>query len=550
MAARSSAASVRSRVPRKELFGSETPRIWTRPLRKLTPRTSLGFDVIDFAEQFLLVELLPWQKWLLIHMLELMPDNTLRFRTVTVLVARQNGKSTLSQVLSLWFMFRYELPVVLGTAQDLDTAESVWEGAVELVTETDEDDQPVRPELFEMVSKVSLVNGKKYLRLNNKARSQYKVKAANRRAGRGLTGDFILLDELREHQSWDAWAAITKTTMARAFALIVALSNAGDATSVVLAQLRRTAIMALIADGHEDLRPDLGQPDEWIDAELARYASEGVADAEDYANGTDPDSLGLFEWSAPVGCVMDDPQAWAQANPSLGYTITVRAIRSALTTDPEEVFRPEVLCQWTSMPSLGSTGTIFGPFKVWQAGETEHVPEGVAAVGIALSADREWVGLTGASLVEILMDDPEAEPVDKILVAPILHTQSIAIAIAEAKRIQAKHDCVVLYDENGPASSLIDAFDDADLAAEAVPLGKYAVACGLFKDRVTLNPPMLLHLANDDLDEQVKAADWRWVSDNRVIGRRAGSESVDVTLLEAGVLAAQAAENTSAFNVY
>jgi hypothetical protein len=61
----------------------------------------------------------------------------------------------------------------------------------------------------------------------------------------GLSGDLILLDELREHQSWDAWGAITKTTMARAMALILALSNAGDATSIVLRYLRKMAHAAL-----------------------------------------------------------------------------------------------------------------------------------------------------------------------------------------------------------------------------------------------------------------------------------------------------------------
>ena len=81
------------------LVGSEVPRIWTRPLRELTPKTSLGYSVIEFAEKFLFIELFPWQKWLLIHALELRPNGRLRFRNIIVLVARQNGKSTLSIVL-------------------------------------------------------------------------------------------------------------------------------------------------------------------------------------------------------------------------------------------------------------------------------------------------------------------------------------------------------------------------------------------------------------------------------------------------------------------
>lgn len=56
--------------------GYAEPRIWTKPLRELTPETSLGFEVIDYAREVLHVELRPWQKWLLIHALELNEDGS------------------------------------------------------------------------------------------------------------------------------------------------------------------------------------------------------------------------------------------------------------------------------------------------------------------------------------------------------------------------------------------------------------------------------------------------------------------------------------------
>ncbi|MEF2735647.1 MAG: terminase, partial [Bifidobacterium choerinum] len=80
--------------------GITEPRLWTKPLRPLTRETSLGFEVIDFAEQILGIRLYPWQKWLLIHALELLNDGiTYRFRRIIVLVGRQNGKTLLVQVL-------------------------------------------------------------------------------------------------------------------------------------------------------------------------------------------------------------------------------------------------------------------------------------------------------------------------------------------------------------------------------------------------------------------------------------------------------------------
>lgn len=373
----SSESSRRSPSQPKRL-GCEVPRVWTKSLRELTPETSLGFSVIEFAETVLEITLLPWQKWLLIHMLELLPDNSLRFRTVVVLVARQNGKSTLSQVLALWFMFVYGVPLVIGTAQDLDVAEEIWSGAVELAEESED--------LAPLIERIVKVNGKKALELTKAAElpngggQRYKVKAANRRAGRGLSGDLILLDELREHQSWDAWGAITKTTMARAMALVVALSNAGDATSVVLRYLRQMCLKSLVESGEKDLAAELDE----------QYIEQGIEAAEEFANGgEDEDSVGIFEWSAPVGCDVWDRDGWAQANPSMGYTITERTIASACRTDPEWIFRTEVLCQW-------SDGTLEGPFPpgTWDAGRWEpddpNPPQIVGNVRacVSMSADR------------------------------------------------------------------------------------------------------------------------------------------------------------------
>lgn len=367
------------RAKRPTLYGVEKPRIFTPPLQPLEPRSpetearTLGYDVIDFSEDVLHLKLYPWQKWLLIHMLELLPEGGLRFRTVVVLIARQNGKSTLSQVLALWFMMVWGWPLVMGTAQDLETAEEVWQGAVDLVEEDDE--------LSKLLKRVIKVNGKKALELHSGAR--YKVKAANRRAGRGFTGNLIMLDELREHQNWEAWGAITKTTMAQLEALVLALSNAGDLTSVVLSYLRKMA--------HETLGDPDGICEEIAAAGPTLLDVEALEDEEDEFDDDDladfeqdEDTLALFEWSAAPGCSKWDRDGWAQANPSVGWNpgFTQRTIAAACKTDPEWVFRTEVLCQWSS-------GTLTGPFPPgsWDKGKNvpEDLPDGSQRVA---EADR------------------------------------------------------------------------------------------------------------------------------------------------------------------
>lgn len=289
---------------RPVLLGRAVPRLLTPPLAKgpagqcgcgcaLSPATSLGFEAESFATDVLGISLLPWQRYWLIHALELRGDGGYRFRTVLTLVSRQQGKTSLLKIVSLWAMYMGRANLVLGAAQSLDIARESWAGAVELAEDN--------PELAAEIDTVRRTNGEQCLTLTSGAR--YRITAATRSAGRGLSVDLLILDELREHRTSEAWAALSKTTMARPGALIVGISNAGDDESVVLNGLRSAALA-----------------------------------------GTDP-ALGIFEWSAPDGCALDDTEAWAQACPGLGITVSEAAIRAALTTDPPNVFRTELLCQ-------------------------------------------------------------------------------------------------------------------------------------------------------------------------------------------------------------
>ncbi len=506
MASSPSSAPTKARLRPKRL-GSETPRVWTQPLRPLTPKTSLGFAVIEFAAEILHFELLPWQRWLLIHALELRPNGKLRYRNVVVLVSRQNGKSTLSQVLSLWWLFVCGVRLVLGTAQELDTAEEVWQGAIDLVLEQDEDENFIRPEMAEMVSKVNQTNGKKSLQL--KSGERYKIKAANRRAGRGMSGDRIILDELREHQSWHAWGAITKTTMARPNAQIWCFSNAGDITSVVLRHLRRLA------------HAPLGDPDGLnTSAEVEAFTKAPTDEHLDELQGLDfepeDDDLGIFEWSAAPGCDVWDRDAWAQANPSLGYTITEATIASAARTDPEWVFRTEVLCQWAD-------GVIAGAFP---AGAWERC--GVKAVDGRLPAAEQIVpGSKLYAALEVSQDRksacvvvagyrPDGHPQVEVR-ASSLGTDWIVPWFTDPKRAARRRYTIVIRTGSG-AWSLVDDLRAAGLTVlewkgTAVPDG-----CGNLFDAVRDNElrhtsqPILNLPATTAITRLLERGTWVWSS--------------------------------------
>jgi hypothetical protein len=272
------------------LVGSTRPRLFTAPLRPLNRRTSAGYAVLDWLERELGWTPMPWQRWLIQHLYELNADGSRRFRQVLLLVARQNGKTELVTMLALYEL-AHGAPMILGTSgSGLDTAKEAWELAVEIAQ--------ARADLFGRCT-VRRANGNHQLITDS---GKFKVVSSSRRGGRGLTVRLLLLDELREHLTWDAYSAAEGTTTAAAAALTLMTSNAGDDRSVVLAHFRALGI-----------------------------------------SGAQPD-FGLFEWSAPDGAELTDRRAWAAANPALGTTITEASLASKLS-GPAAIFRTEHLCQ-------------------------------------------------------------------------------------------------------------------------------------------------------------------------------------------------------------
>jgi hypothetical protein len=512
-------SSVLTRPP---LLGSTTPRLWTRPLVTgppgpcgcgcaLTPATSRGFSAVDFAEQVLGVVLIPWQRWLFIHALELRRNGRFRYRTVLILIARQNGKTSWVEIKNLWKMFVLRVPLVIGTAQNLDISEESWDKAVEIAESI--------PDLAVEIAHVDKTNGKKALKL--KYGSRWKIAAASRKGGRGLSGDDVNLDELREHQSWVSWAAVTKTTMARANAQVYGFSNAGDDLSIVLNSLQAMGRAAALGQEHVD--DELG-----LDAD---------------------DTLGLFEWSAPedvkctcareenkphaANCRLRDREAWAMANPSLGYTVTEEALSSALATDPTNVFRTECLCQ--HVPKLVDDRVI--PAEVWRGlvdAESLRGDDLVFAVDTEPNRGHSSIG------VYSLRDDGVGH------VELIDYRPGTGWVVARLVELKAKHrPMAIALDAKGPAGSLLPDLEaagitvpeDPDLPRRgdlAVPYASdVAAACGQFLDAIAARA--FRHIDQTELNLAVDGAQTRNLSDAQAWARR--TATADISPLVAVTLA-------------
>lgn len=339
-----------------ERKGSPEPRIYTPPLGELTPETTLGFEAIEFAENILGITLRPWQKFVLLHGLELDPRTVpgrpefdpstppqrlydYRFRQVVVLVARQNGKTVVMNLLGLWRLFADGASEILSSAQNLSNAERALKDSFKLAKNTPVLAKylPYRNERGNWVPYMRMVNGGKQIELASVppglenaldiagAMPAWYVVAAGG-AGRSYSSDLAMLDELRQHHTSEMWDAIEPTTKERPRNQIWTFSNAGDARSVVLKRLRNLALKAI---------------------------EEGTTDRE---------KLCLMEWSAEQERTIFDPDGWYEANPSLGWGNATEEDMAALARaalDPEDPeadessFRTEYMCQWVESVEPG-----------------------------------------------------------------------------------------------------------------------------------------------------------------------------------------------------
>ena len=368
-------------------YGKIEPRIWTRPLRELTPETSAGFEVIGFGEDICGIYLYPWQKWLLIHALELNEDGTYRFKKIHLLVGRQNGKTMVAKLLLLFWLYVDSLAnpskllprdfKVLASAQNLEKATETWEEVLDYCDpyppkEKDVASMPLVPALQKLSRKPARGTVRKQIRTRWGA--LYAIASiAGTGSGRGGSNARVFMDELREHRNWDSWNAIKNTKNAIWNSQIWTASNAGDRRAIVLKELRDQMVEAV--------------------DEYEKYVESGLWDLERWANKHDATSA-IFEWSAMPGVQKSDPDGILQANPSVGWgSNDLATLIADSKSDPEGEFRTEVLCQWVEALVTPHIDPVW-----WDAcHDKESVPVGrlVASVDLSFDRRRAYVGIAG-----------------------------------------------------------------------------------------------------------------------------------------------------------
>jgi hypothetical protein len=276
------------------VYGMDRPRI--------APPLPLRSKVDEYVtlSHALGIDLMPWQCNALRYLTAIDADYRPLYREVAIVVARQNGKTTLLVpfvVMALRMGLR-----VMHTAQNRVLPRDVFEQVAEILT---------RAGVLKV--KPRFANGQEVIKTRNGG--IYRIVAPTRGGARGPSNDVVIIDELREMDDFGFIGAAKPTLTASKSPLTIYLSNAGTDESAVLNALR--------------LRAD------------------------------EDSNLAYLEWSAEPDRHADDLEGWRESNPAIGHIPAVidtlfaeyQANRLAGTM---AVFETEHLCRWvpTMRPRL------------------------------------------------------------------------------------------------------------------------------------------------------------------------------------------------------
>ena len=444
-------------------IGAQRPRVSSVP----PASSSAGDEAIALAESAGL-HLDPWQQHVLRESLGERPDGRWSAFEVALVVPRQNGKGAVLEARELAGLFLFGERLILHSAHEFKTAQEAFRRILSLIEGNADLMRRVRPR------GIRTSHGEEGIELKTGARLRFVARSTG--SGRGFSGDCVILDEAY-NLPVESMAAMLPTLSARPNPQLWYVSSAGMHTS----------------------------------AQLRSVRERGIA-------GGDP-SLAYFEFSAPDGADLDDPAAWATANPALGIRILEEFVARERVALPEMEFARERLGIWDD-PARG--GVI--PDETW-AGLAHRLSQTKDPIAFAadVTPDRAWasIGLAGRRHdgrwhVEVIENRRGTD-----WLAPRL-----------AELAEKWSPCAVVVDPAGPVGSLLPELEEAGVEVLKASTREMGQACGAFYDAATQD--RLRHLDQPILNAAVSAARKRPLGDAWAWHRR---DATDISPLVAVTLA-------------
>lgn len=183
-------------------------------------------------------EVEPWQIELLRRVFELYPEGhakagVLRYRQAVISVARQNGKTELAALASVfWLLLREQNEYMVGLASNAAQARLIYDRVQRVISSN--------PALNGRMDKLTDTRG-----IQTKKGTKYVIIANKETAAQGYPVSLGLLDELHTYKNSSVYAAVLASTGARDNCLVLGITTAGDEESELLKDLYKQGKAAL-----------------------------------------------------------------------------------------------------------------------------------------------------------------------------------------------------------------------------------------------------------------------------------------------------------------
>jgi phage terminase large subunit-like protein len=438
------------------LVGEQVPRI-----RSVPPAvSSAGDEAIELAHRAGL-HLYPWQQLVLRDALGETAAGRWAAFEVALVVPRQGGKGSVLEALELAALFLPDPdgppPLILHSAHEFKTSAEHFRRVRDLVEGT--------PFLRRQVRIVRTAAGAESIELESGARLRFVTRTGG--SGRGFSADLVVIDEAFNLTA-ESMAAVLPTLSARPNPQIWYTSSAGMLSS----------------------------------EQLARIRARGLA-------GGDP-SLAFFEWSAEDGSDLDDREAWAQANPSLGLRIPESFIVAERAALPDEQFGRERLGLWADRDRQRPGLDV----AAWKSLADPGAERGRGQVfGVATAPDRSW------SAVSVAWRRPDGA--SQVMLAD--YREGAEWVPARVKELRGRWSGRVL--QSASARGLVLEAENVGAADQAAADNGLASAIGA---------GVVRHGNQPALNVAVREARWRATTSSRVLDQKG---SADISPLVAASLA-------------
>ena len=411
------------------LLGVQEPRIFHVP----DYVTSAGQEAVELAALAGLA-LDPWEQLVLVKALGERADGSWSAFEVGLNVPRQNGKGSILEARELAGLFLFGEKLLIHSAHEQATSSEHFRRLLNLIEGV--------PQFDQRVLKIHKGKGAQAIELKSGQRIMFKTRTGG--GGRGLSGDFVALDE-----------------------------------AMILPEATTAALIPTVS-----AQSMFGNPQIWYSGSavdqlthehgvvFARVRERGIAGSPRVA---------YFEWSVDGDHpddvpdeVLRDPEAWAQANPGLGIRISQEHISNECAGAlGSRTFAVERLGIGDWPPTDGSARQVID-LATWDAlCDTRSSITSDCWFALDVTPDRSWSAIIAAGR----RADGLAH------VERVEHRLGTSWVVDRLVELVESHDADgVVIDSASPAASLVAKIEDAGVVVKTTSAPEHAKACGAFYD--------------------------------------------------------------------